>query len=143
VTLTFDQVTQSGVTTLVSRAGDGTLPAAYGGGVPDVVYDLETTASFSGLVKICINISGITFPPGSTLKVLQFFGGTWQDVTFSGPSGGAICGKSSTLSSFTVARVVPGPEPDPDPEQAPALLADLREPRLGIDDERIALRRLP
>jgi hypothetical protein len=134
VTLTFDQVVQGGATTLTTESDGPDLPAGFASGTPHIVYSLETTAVFSGLVNVCINYTGTTFPGGAVLKVLQYVGGVWQDVTFSGPSGGIICARVSVLSMFTVARVVPEPE---------ALLADLSQAAPDLDDERIALRRRP
>ena len=152
VTVTFDQVVQGGATSLTTESDGPDLPAGFASGTPHIVYSLETTAVFSGLVNVCINYTGTTFPGGAVLKVLQYVGGAWQDVTFSGPSGNVICARVSTLSLFTVARVVPEPEPEPDSAEAggagamisadAALLEDL-QPFLGIDDERIALRRRP
>jgi hypothetical protein len=158
VTVTFDQVVQGGGTTLTTESDGPVLPAGFESGVPHIVYSLETTAVFSGLVNVCINYTGTTFPGGAVLKVLQYVGGTWQDVTFSGPSGNVICGRVSVLSLFTVARVVPEPEPEAEQEPAEAtepgeaaetidvdarLLADLQELCVGIEDVGIVRRTRP
>jgi hypothetical protein len=158
VTVTFDQVVQGGGTTLTTDSDGPALPAGFESGVPHIAYNLETTAVFSGLVNVCINYTGTTFPGGAVLKVLQYVGGAWQDVTFSGPSGNVICGRVSVLSLFTVARVVPEPEPEAEQEPAEAtepgeaaetidvgarLLADLQELCVGIEDVGIVRRTRP
>jgi uncharacterized repeat protein (TIGR01451 family) len=75
-------------------------------GNPPVFYNIETTAAFSGSIGLCIDFSNVSFPPGSTLRLLHFEGGVWVDVTTSGPSGNIICGSVTSLSPFTIAQVI-------------------------------------
>jgi hypothetical protein len=104
VALTFATVTTSGETSLTTSSGGPAIPTSFALGDPPVFYNIETTATFSGSIGVCINFSTVSFPPSSTLRLLHFEGGAWVDVTTSGPSGNLICGSVNSLSPFTVAR---------------------------------------
>jgi hypothetical protein len=104
VTLTFDNVVTSGQTTLTTSSGGPTVPTAFALGNPPIFYNLETTATFSGSITICIDFSNITFPPGAPLRLLHFDGTSWVDVTTSGPTGNVICGTVTSLSPFAVVQ---------------------------------------
>jgi hypothetical protein len=106
VTLTFSEVTQTGDTTVTTSAGGPALPTAFRLGDPPVFYNLTTTAVFDGSIAVCIDFAGVSFPAGADLRLLHFEGGTWRDVTTSGPTGTVVCGDVASLSPFTVAQFV-------------------------------------
>jgi hypothetical protein len=104
VALTFATVTGAGATSLTTSSGGPAIPTSFALGDPPVFYNIETTATFSGAIGVCIDFSSVSFAPGSTLRLLHFEGGAWVDVTTSGPSGNLICGSVNSLSPFTVVR---------------------------------------
>lgn len=109
VQLTFDSVTVAGNTSLTTSSGGPILPTAFALGNPPVYYNLETTATFSGSIQVCIDFSSVSFPPGADLRLLHFENGAWVDVTTSGPSGNVICGSVTSLSPFAVVQRLNSP----------------------------------
>ncbi len=109
VTLTFANVTTSGNTTLTTTASPPP-PAGFKLGNPPTHYELATTASFDGGVKVCINYSGISFQNGADLKLFHFedtnndsVADTWEDRTVSlDTTGNIICGSVTSLSPFAI-----------------------------------------
>jgi hypothetical protein len=61
VTITFDQVDSPGTTILSTSASGTPPPSGLALGIPPVYYDIETTAVFSGNIKVCIDYSGIYY----------------------------------------------------------------------------------
>jgi hypothetical protein len=110
VTLTFSAVTGSGSTTVtmgeIGQSGAPAPPAGFRLGTPPTYYDLQTSASFSGTVEVCIVYSGLSFPDASQLRLLHGDGvGGWADVTtLLDETGQRICGVVSSLSPFLVAQ---------------------------------------
>lgn len=109
VALTFDSVTVAGNTSLTTSSGGPAIPTAFALGDPPVFYNLETTATFSGSIVVCVDFSNVSFPPGSDLRLLHFETGAWVDVTTSGPSNNIICGRVTSLSPFAVVRRINSP----------------------------------
>jgi hypothetical protein len=107
--MTFDNVTAPGTTSLTTSSGGPALPTSFALGDPPVFYNLETTATFSGSIGVCIDFASVSFPAGSTLRLLHFQGGAWVDVTTSGPTGTVICGSVTSLSPFTVVQSLNSP----------------------------------
>jgi hypothetical protein len=104
VTATFTTVTGAGVITLSTSSTGPALPAGFALGAPPRFYDVNTNATFTGPITVCINFSGTVFPPGSVIRLLHYSGGAWQDVTTTAPTGTQICGSVTTLSPFAVVR---------------------------------------
>ena len=109
VTVTFETVTGVGVMALTISGAGPALPAGYAPGAPSRFYDLTTTATYTGAIAICVNVNDVTFPPGSSLRLLHFTSGAWSDVTTT-VVGKLACGSVTSLSVFTVAGLTaPGP----------------------------------
>ena len=109
VTVTFETVTGAGVMALTMSATGPALPAGYAPGTPSRFYDLTTTATYTGAIAVCVNVNDVTFPPGSSLRLLHFTSGAWSDVTTT-VVGKLACGSVTSLSVFTVAGLTaPGP----------------------------------
>jgi hypothetical protein len=104
VALTFDSITQAGASSLTTSSGGPAIPTAFALGNPPVFYNLETTATFTGSIGVCIDFSSVDFPAGSNLRLLHFENGAWVDVTVSGPTGNIVCGNVTSLSPFTVVK---------------------------------------
>jgi hypothetical protein len=116
VTTTFSQVTGAGQTTVTSGSvgggGGPPPPANFRLGSPPTYYDIQTTATFTPPVTVCITWVEGTYNNESQLKLLHFEGGSWQNVTLSGypdTQNNKICGEVSSLSPFLVAEVNLGP----------------------------------
>jgi hypothetical protein len=103
VTLTFSDVTQSGVTTLtVGASGPPPVPD-FKLGNPPTYFNLSTTAVYSGLIQICIDYSGIRFGSTNSLRLMHFESPSWLDVTTSLDTvNQIICGITNSLSPFAV-----------------------------------------
>ena len=134
VEVTFDEVTGGGTTT-VTKSTAGALPPTgleiLGLGLP-VYYDINTTATFSGLVTVCIAYDETQIPGGkdeSDLTLRHFDGSGWTDITSSLDTvNDIICGETTTLSPFAVmvptspsvggiVELVTGPSGSPDAQQ--------------------------
>lgn len=102
VELTFSNVTQGGTTTLSTSSTGPAQPAGFKLGDPPRYYELSTTASFSGKIKICIQYTGINFP-NPPPRLFHYEAGAWTDVTTSVDTvNEIICGEVSSLSPFAL-----------------------------------------
>lgn len=103
VTMTFDDVTESGVTSLVTSSMGQPPPSGFKLGMPATYYELSTTAQFEGAVEICIDYSGINYGNEMMLTLEHLEGGVWVDVTTSLDTvNKIICGSATSLSSFAI-----------------------------------------
>lgn len=118
-TITFDQVTGGGETTVTSgeMGADGApvspSSADFKLGQPPTYYEITTTATFTGSVRVCIDYSGASYGNESKLRLLHREGGDWVDITDDGyPDTVAkiICGTTTSLSPFLVAEANEAPE---------------------------------
>lgn len=121
--LQFDDVVASGTTTVTStpvESDDELLeiftnppPSSFGLlGTPTVIYDIDTTASFTGEIQICIDFSG-TDPLG-TPTLFHIVDGAWIDITDEAASdleNNIICGTTTSLSPFMVLALLDSEQP--------------------------------
>ena len=106
IDVTFDNVSSAGATTVTSTGTGAPLPG-FKLGSPPVYYDIQTTATFSGSIKVCIDYSGQSFGNENALKLMHHNGTTWENVTLPGYpdiANDIICGEVTSLSPFTVAE---------------------------------------
>jgi hypothetical protein len=108
VSLSFSNVTQTGVTTLTTSGSGGTpAPGGFQLGTPATYYKLSTTATFSGSVSICINYTGTAFNDQTNLRLFHLSGGVWTDITTSLDTAHmTICGSTTSFSPFAVAQPI-------------------------------------
>ena len=106
VTLTFDQVTGGGTSSLtVSETGDP-VPSGFQLGLPATYYDISTTATFSGQIEVCISYAGVAFNDPSGVRLYHFdaAGPGWVDIT--NPPidtlNQIVCGLTTSLSPFVL-----------------------------------------
>ncbi len=105
VTVTFDQITASGVTTLVTGTAGPVPPGTFTLG-DGVYYDLATTATFTGNVTVCLSYNPATLVvPEASLRLLHWnpiaTPPSWTDITTSlDLVAHRICGVTSSLSPF-------------------------------------------
>ena len=105
--LTFGAVTQAGETSVTvidpTTTPDAPLPpSGFVLGDPPIYYDIETTATFTGEVTVCLNYTGATFGAG-TPRLFHFTGSVWTDITTSVDTvNNVICGLTSSFSPFAI-----------------------------------------
>jgi DNA-binding beta-propeller fold protein YncE len=135
VTLTFDEVTVGGTTTVTS--GNTSLlrlpPHFEISGVP-VFFDVKTSATFSGTVNVCFpyDETGLSPADEANLRLLHEDNGALVDVTTSlDTAANRVCGNVSHFSQFVVAQAVNHPPvasagPDLTVSVGPACTAPVR-----------------
>ncbi|MEE8155543.1 MAG: hypothetical protein V3T53_11375 [Phycisphaerales bacterium] len=103
VTVTYDEVTEPGNTTLETSSEGPPPPAGFKVGNPPTYYELQTTATFTGDVEVCIDYSGLSFGNESALKLFHFEDGEWVDRTsFLDTVNDIICATVSSFSLFAI-----------------------------------------
>jgi hypothetical protein len=125
VTLTFEDVTVTGHTTLsTSQSGPSPPQGIEIPTVPPMYYELNTTAVYSGTIEICIAYDD-TLMTGAEEDTLRMFhlvvdGGSpaWKDITTSlDTNADIICGETTSLSPFIIGKPISatgiGDEPPP------------------------------
>jgi len=102
-TLTFDNVTASGSTSLTTSATGDPPPSGFRLGSPATYYELTTTATFSGSIQVCINYTGLTVGDESALALFHLEGGVWVNRTESlNTTTNVICAVVPSLSPFAI-----------------------------------------
>jgi hypothetical protein len=105
IELTFSQVSAPGLTWLQSRS-DLVPPPPPGlqAGSPPYYYDVQSTATFTGNLRLCFDIRGMSFPrPQGELQIYAATGGTWSPLVNHGaPDGDRICADTAALGTFAV-----------------------------------------
>jgi hypothetical protein len=104
VILTFDNITESGETNLSTSGSGPEPPAGFQLGDPATYYDITTTATYNGMIEVCVSYSGVTFSgPAADLKLLHYEDPLWVDcTTFVDTENEVIYGSVSSLSPFAV-----------------------------------------
>lgn len=103
VTVTYDEVTEPGNTTLETFTEGPPPPSGFKVGNPPTYFDLQTTATFTGEVEVCIDYSGISFGNESALKLFHFEDGEWVDATsFLDTDNDIICAAVTSFSLFAI-----------------------------------------
>lgn len=103
VTLTFDDVTEAGETSLVTYYDGPPLPSGFKLGDPPTYFYVDTTATFDGLIQICIDYSGISYNDESELKLFHYVDGEKEEVpTTIDTTNNIICGYVDSLSPFVI-----------------------------------------
>ena len=106
--------TTSGGTTTATTSSSNPNPVPASFTPVSQFTDITTTASYTGLITICLN-----YNPGGTVKaadlsLLHFQLSQWADITTSNnATTGVICGQVSSLSPFVIAlRIQPTSKKD-------------------------------
>lgn len=104
VDLTFGSVTAAGTTSITTSTTGPAVPSGYEVGSPATFYDLQTTATYSGTITVCISYAGVTPAP---TQLLHYENGTWKDVTNTpiDTANQRICGTTTSLSPFALATL--------------------------------------
>jgi hypothetical protein len=104
--LTFGEVTAAGETTVetvtLEDLQEGGVPPPGSVDVGGVIYEVETTASYTGLIELCFSYEGIDFGDAEP-RLFHYENSAWVDITTSvDPDTKTICGATTTLSPFAV-----------------------------------------
>ena len=105
VSVTFDTVTAPGLTWLESHwdllpPPPNTLQA----GSPPYYYEIKSNAAFTGTVRVCVNIRGMSLARGQAeLQLHQLVSGVWTPLTNQdAPTSDEICGDAPGLGTFAI-----------------------------------------
>ena len=108
VTVTFAAVAAAGETTVTSAPAGPIAPVGYLAG--SVYFDLDTTATFTGPIKVCFAVPAPG--PRANDRLLHYAGTAWVDITSPIPpvvGSGVICGVTNSLSPFVIASLTTTP----------------------------------
>lgn len=120
LSLTFDTVTGSGETTVTTSSTAPALPEGFQ--VSGAFIDIHTTATFSGMVEICVPYDPNVFPyypdgateeeqwPGGKPRIMHYDSSLsrWVNITTSVNSQNhLVCGQTAGFSPFAVVKAVP------------------------------------
>ncbi len=102
VTLTFDNVTSPGVTSLTSSSSGPPLPSWFTS--TGAYYNITTNATFTGPIEVCIEYDPSALPGAEIgAQLLHYDGSMWTDITTSVDTlANVVCGTTTTLSPFAV-----------------------------------------
>jgi hypothetical protein len=139
VSMIFSSVTQPGVTTVKTVPADGAesepQPAGFQLGTPSVYYEIETTATFTGVVQVCIRYEDSQFTNEAALRLLHWNADHWEDITTSHNTAvNAICGQTTSFSPFALGQNLPPEVTRTVLPSAPAPLGSLIEARAEFTD---------
>lgn len=106
VTVTFSQVTTSGMSSIVTNTSVPSVPSGFKLGEPATYYDITTTATYTSPVQVCIKYDEAQFMTNeSDLRLLHFENGSFVDRTYSIDTlNNVICAEVESLSVFAVAQ---------------------------------------
>jgi hypothetical protein len=106
-TLTFDNVTVPGITSLTVTGSCAALPGAFL--APDsLCYDITTSATFAGSVEVCFSYDeGSLAGSESNVRLIHYdataLPPAWIDITTSvDTDANRVCGETGTLSPFVI-----------------------------------------
>jgi hypothetical protein len=115
-TVTFDEVEDEGLTTIIRDDDPPELPVGYE--VCGEFYEITTTADIEGPISVCMTYEDEDVPPGTAeedLTILHYVedGDYWQDITVSvDTENNVVCGETESLSVFTLSGLRPASFPD-------------------------------
>jgi hypothetical protein len=104
VSLTFSDVTASGITNVVQTTDAPALPGGFQLAGDGLFYEIKTTATFTPPITVCFPHGGLPAP-----EILHFEGGSWVSVATT-VVGDQACGQVNSLSPFAVGTSQQSPE---------------------------------
>ena len=99
------QVTAPGLTWLESRWDLlPPPPTTLQAGSPPYYYEIKSNAAFTGTVRVCVNIRGMSLARGQDeLQLHQLVSGVWAPLTSQdAPGADEICGEAPGLGTFAI-----------------------------------------
>lgn len=105
LSIQFDTVTAAGTTTVTAAATGPPPPDGFKLGQPPLYYDVTTTATFSGNIRVCFHWNEGELSHEDKARLFHREDNTWVDVTSSVDAvANVICGSTSSLSPFVIAQ---------------------------------------
>jgi len=102
-TVKFEEVTESGNTTLEVVPLEVPPPAGFKAVDPVEAYEIKTTAKYTGQIEICFDYSGLKVAKEENLKLFHYSNGQWENITTAlTKETKTICGVVSSLSIFAL-----------------------------------------
>ena len=103
VTVTFDNVTSTGTTSLTTSSSGPPPASGFRLGAPPTYYEVSTTATFTGTFEICIQYNAGSFNSQNLELFHRLPNGTWEIITTShDPGARVICGRTTSFSAFAI-----------------------------------------
>ncbi|MBI5825202.1 MAG: PxKF domain-containing protein [Chloroflexi bacterium] len=81
--LTFPNVSFSGITTVTTDSEGLALPAGFTLGNPPNYYDIETTAIYSSPVTVCVPYNPAQYSNPNNIRLMHYENNVWVDITSS------------------------------------------------------------
>lgn len=104
-TVGFDSVTQPGTTSVSAAPYTASAPAGFRNGNPALVYDVSTTATHAGAIRVTLPFSPASFRHPAKVRIFHLENGAWVDRTLvADPVSGAITASTASLSPFLIAE---------------------------------------
>jgi hypothetical protein len=107
VPLTFEQIVVAGTTMVTTSSSGPAPPAGYKTTTP-LYYEVTSTASFSGNVRICLPWTDGAFANETNVQLFHHAASGWQNVTDAASRNvvnNRICGETASLSPFALFEV--------------------------------------
>ena len=103
VIVKFGNISTAGMTTVASGGTGPVVPSGYSLGSPATIFEIATTAGYSGEITVCLSYAGTTFQAGTEPRLMHYEGSAWVDRTTSvDAANSTVCGTVSSLSPFAV-----------------------------------------
>ena len=105
VSLTFDTVSTAGTTSVTSSGAGQPPPSGFKLTNPPVYYEIQTTATFSGSVRVCLGWTEGQVANEQKVSIFHYEANQWANITDPASRdtvNNKICGTASSLSPFTL-----------------------------------------
>jgi len=118
VTLTFDGVSSTGSTSLVTSTVGPTPPSGFQLGDPATYYEITTEVGFTGGITVCVNYPDGSYVDETQLKLNHWNGSAWEELPNQtlDTAANVVCGRTMSLSPFAIFEPAV-----PDDTEGPAL----------------------
>jgi hypothetical protein len=103
-TLIFDRIRSPGTSTMrIVRARGDDAPKGFRAAKPARYYDLDTTAAYTGRIRVCVRYDRRSLPGATAARLFQRTEKTWIDRTVSfGTRPQRVCGRSPSLGRYAI-----------------------------------------
>jgi hypothetical protein len=109
--LRFAEVEAAGQTEMTLTQSGPSLPEGFVAGNPAYFFELQSTATVRGPVRLSLDVSDVSFREASAVRLFVFRGGGWIDVTVGAVAEGVVTGEGVGLGVYAVLEPAPPKEP--------------------------------
>lgn len=103
IELTFQSVSSPGTSTAEPTTTAPAPPAGFVLGEPAAVYEISTTATFAGMVEVCVPYDRAAFRASTGQRLMHHDRGQWIDITtVNDVAESRVCGLTGSFSPFAV-----------------------------------------